>query len=151
MLYPLVENLISFLMIPFTWGEDVPFKHYNQITKILVENGGHFEKMAAISSVQRIARAVHPEVVQKGLPNTLIPNNLFTASHVRLTKKCGVGSLGNVFKHGSRLTWSAAQGPLRWLNVWECSSPRCTAPTTNCQIYCGPVRHKTKKWIQNEG
>ena len=34
------------------------------------------KKMAAISSVQRIARAVHPEVVQKGLPNTLIPNNL---------------------------------------------------------------------------
>ena len=32
--------------------------------------------MAAISSVQCIARAVHPEVVQKGLPNMLIPNNL---------------------------------------------------------------------------
>ena len=34
------------------------------------------KKMAAISSVQLIARAVHPEVVQNGPPNTLIPNNL---------------------------------------------------------------------------
>ena len=51
--------------------------------------------MAAISSVQRIARAVHPEVAQKGLrPKHVDTQQPFTASHDRLTKKCGVGSLG---------------------------------------------------------
>ena len=71
----LFANLVNLgVLIPKKLGT-IFFVHVIS-KKNVVQNGGHFEKMAAISSVHLITRIVHPEVVQESPPNTLIPNNL---------------------------------------------------------------------------